>query len=106
MKSATQLSFKFEIIINSKSDVSVKCVKSQNMYILNLDSNNKDHISNYLSVSTTYTYSWHLRLGHENKNKMIRMHKSGLILQINLNDFDIYESCIKSKLSSKSFFKN
>ena len=37
---------------------------------------------------------------------MIRMYKSGLIPQINSDNFDICEPCIKGKMSSKSFSKS
>ena len=97
--------FKSGTVVISKGNVSVKGVKDHNMYVLNVDIN-KVPISEYLNVSTDCTYLWHLRLGHINKNKMIRMYKSGLIPQINSDNFDICEPCIKGKMSSKSFSKS
>jgi hypothetical protein len=40
-----------------------------------------------------------------NKHKMMRMSKSGLIPQINLDDFYTYEPCIKGKMTAKTFSK-
>ena len=77
------------------------------MYLLKCDIN-KDSISDYLNVSNTLnnTYLWHLRLGHINKQKMMRMSKSGLISQINLDDFHTCEPCIKGKMTAKPFSKH
>jgi hypothetical protein len=41
-----------------------------------------------------------------NKNKMIRMSKSRLLPKINYKDFNICESCIKGKMTNKSFLKH
>ena len=46
------------------------------------------------------SYLWNLRLGHINTSKMIRMNKSGLLPQINFEDFNTCESCIKEKITS------
>jgi hypothetical protein len=53
-----------------------------------------------LHVSVNSSYLWNLRLGYINKNKMIRISKSGLIPQINFEDFNTCESCIKEKITS------
>ena len=64
----------------SKDDIFVSGVKVGGMYLLKCDIN-KDSISDYLNVSNALNniYLWHLRLGHINKQKMMRMSKSGLI---------------------------
>jgi hypothetical protein len=57
-------------------------------------------------VSESSSYLWHLRLGHINKNKLIRMSKSGLLPHFNSEDFNTCKSCIKGKMSNKSFSKH
>jgi hypothetical protein len=52
------------------------------------------------------SFLWHLRLDYINKNKMMRMGKSGLLPNINSEDFNTCKSCIKGKMISKSFSKN
>ena len=74
------------------------------MYFFRVD--NKKSISHYLCVSESSSYLWHLRLGHINKNKLIRMSKSGLFPNFNSENFNICESCIKGKMTNKSFFKH
>ena len=49
------------------------------------------------------TFLWHLRLGHVNKNKMLRIRNKGMLPHINTDDFNISESYVKEKLSRKSF---
>jgi hypothetical protein len=75
------------------------------MYILQID--DKIPISNYLNVLTEKNSSclWNLKLSDINKYKIIRMSSSGLIQQVSSNDFDTCESCIKGKMTSKSFSK-
>jgi hypothetical protein len=70
------------------------------MYFLKVD--NKKSISDYLNVSIDSSFLWHLRLGHINKDKLIRMTKDGLLPNINSEDFNICESCIKGKLTFKT----
>jgi hypothetical protein len=67
---------------------------------------NKKSISDYLIVSVDSSFLWHLRLGHINKDKLIRMSKDGLLANIDSEDFNICESCIKGKLTNKSFSKH
>jgi hypothetical protein len=98
------IKFKSGKVYIRKGNVSVKGVKVDNMYLLKVD--NKISISDYLNVSINSSYLWHLRLGHINKNKMIRMSKSGLLPKINSEDFNICESCIKGKMTNKSFSKH
>jgi hypothetical protein len=57
-------------------------------------------------VSIDSSFFWHLRLGHINKDKLIRMSKSGLLPKIIYENFNIYESCIKGKMTNKSFSKH
>jgi hypothetical protein len=57
-------------------------------------------------VSIDSSFFWHLRLGHINKDKLIRMSKSGLLPKIIYETFNIYESCIKGKMTKKSFSKH
>ena len=59
-----------------------------------------------VSTSENNSYLWHLRLGHINKDKMLRMSRLGLIPQMNTIDFDICESCVKGKMTRKSFNKH
>lgn len=96
--------FKFDIVIISKDNVYVKCVKNHNMHILNIDTN-KVSSFDYVNVSNDYTYLWNLRLCRIKKNKIIRICKSWLIPHINSKYFNICESCFKQKLSSKYFTK-
>jgi hypothetical protein len=90
----------------SKGNISVSGAKVDGMYVLKCD-DNKDFISDYFNVSNALnnTYLWHLCLGHINKQKMTRMSKSGLIPQINLDDFHTCEPCIKGKMTVKPFSK-
>jgi hypothetical protein len=101
-----EVKMKSSHVFISKGDISVFGVKVDGMHLLKCD-NNKDFISDYLNVSNALnnTYLWHLRLGHINKQKMMRMSKSGLIPQINLDDFHICEPCIKGKMTAKPFSK-
>jgi hypothetical protein len=59
-----------------------------NIYLLKVD--NQVSISDYLNVavSENSSYLWHLRLGHINKDKMIRMRRSILLPQVNYEDFN------------------
>jgi hypothetical protein len=101
-----EVKMKYDRVFISKGDISVFGVKVDGMYLLKCDKN-KDSISNYLNVSNASNniYLWHLRLGHINKQKMMRMSKSGLIPQINLDDFHTCELCIKGKMTAKPFSK-
>jgi hypothetical protein len=74
------------------------------MYLLKVD--NKVPISQYSYVFENSFFLWHLRLGHINKNKMKRMSKTRLPPNINFEDFNTCESCIKGKMISKSFSKH
>jgi hypothetical protein len=96
--------FKSRRVYISRGKISVKGTKEDNMYFLKVD--NKRSISDYVNVSNDDSYLWHLRLGHINKDKLIRMSKSGL-LPTNISEkFAICESCIKGKMTNKSFSKH
>jgi hypothetical protein len=96
--------FKSRRVYTSRGKISVKGTKEDNMYFLKVD--NKRSISDYVNVSNDDSYLWHLRLGHINKDKLIRMNKSGL-LPTNISEkFAICESCIKGKMTNKSFSKH
>ena len=73
-----EVKMKSDRVFISKGDISISGVKVNSMYSLKCD-NNKDFISDYLNVSNVLnnTHLWHLRLGHINKQKMMRMSKSG-----------------------------
>ena len=87
-----EVKMKSSRVFISKGDISVSGVKVDGMYLLKCDIN-KDSIYDYLNVSNALnnTYLWHLHLGYINKQKMMRMSKSGLIPQINFDDFHICE---------------
>lgn len=104
-KKPNTVEFKSGIVIIRKDNVLVKYVRNHDMYILNTNIN-KVSISNFMNVYNDSIYLRHLRLGHISKNKMIIMYKSRLIPHINLENFTIYEPCVKEKLSSKSFTKS
>jgi hypothetical protein len=57
-------------------------------------------------VTIDSSFLWHLRFGHINKDKLIRISRGGLLQKINSKDFNICESCIKGKLTNKSFSKH
>ena len=69
---------------------------------------NKISFSNdvYLFDSHDNTFLWHLWLGHINKNKMWIMSNKRMLAEVNIDDFNISESCVKEKLSRKSFSKH
>ncbi len=69
-----EIKIKSSRVFISKGNISVSGVKVDGMYLLKCDIN-KDFISDYLNVSNAL-----------NKQKMMRMSKSGLIPQINLDD--------------------
>ena len=105
-KKVFKIKIKSSCVFIIKGDISVSGVKVDGMYLLKCD-NNKDFIYDYLNVlnALNNTCLWHLRLGHINKQKMMRMSKSGLIHLINLDDFHTCEPCIKRKMTSKPFSK-
>jgi hypothetical protein len=76
------------------------------MFFLKVD--NKISISDYVNVSIDNSYLWHLRLGHINKDKLIRMSKSGLLQRswnlTHLRDLVIHvaaKSLPKNRISEK-----
>ena len=91
--------FKSEKVYIRKGNISVKGTKIDNMYFIKVDNKN----SHYLCVSERSSYLWPLRLRHINKNKLIRISKSGLLHNFNSEDFNICEFCIKGKMTNKSF---
>jgi hypothetical protein len=99
-----KIKFKSMKVYIRKWNISVKGTKIDNMYFIKVD--NKNFISHYLCVSESSSYLWHLRLGHINKNKLIRMSKSGLLPHFNSEDFNTCKSCIKGKMTNKSFSKH
>jgi hypothetical protein len=66
---------------------------------------NKRSISNYVDLSIDSFFLWHLRIGHINKDKLIRMSKSRLLPKTISKKFNICESCIKGEMANKSFSK-
>jgi hypothetical protein len=98
------IKFKYGKVYIRKRDISVKGTKIDNMYFIKVD--NKKSISHYLCVSESSSYLWQLRLGHINKNKLIRMSKSGLLPHFNFENFNTCESCIKDKMTNKSSSKH
>ena len=69
-------------------NILVKDTKVDKMYFLKVD--NKKSIYDYLNVSIDSSILWHLRLGHINKDKLIRMSKSGLLPKILSKNFNIF----------------
>jgi hypothetical protein len=98
------IKFKSIKVYIRKWNISVKCTKVDNMYFLKVD--NKIPISNHVNVSIDSSFLWYLRLGHINEDKLIRMSKSGLLPKIIYENFNICESCIKGKMTNKSFSKH
>ena len=82
----------------SRGNISVKGITEDNMYFLKVD--NKKSISDYMNVSIDSSFLWHLKLGHINKDKLIRMSKSGLLPKTISEKFNICESCIKGILKT------
>lgn len=68
--------------------------KVENMYCI--DFLNKIKISNVCTFAID-SHMWHLRLGHINKDKMLRMCKSGLIPNLQEIDSSIYEPCVQGR---------
>ena len=77
-------------LLGKKGYIYVKGIRFDDMYSVCI---NKSISSEYAFVSTVQnlSYLWHLRLGHINKNKMIRMSKNGMLPQVNAHDFDTCE---------------
>ena len=62
------------------------------------------HISLKRKISNTnQTYLWLLRLGHINLNKIQRVVKSGTLYSVVLEDFQVYESYLKGKMTKRPF---
>jgi hypothetical protein len=59
-----------------RGNISIKGTKIDHMYFLKVD--NKKSIYDYLTVSVDSSFLWHLRLGHINKDKLIRMSKDAI----------------------------
>jgi hypothetical protein len=98
------IKFKYGKVYIRKGNISAKGTKINNMCFIKVD--NKNSISHYLCVSESSSYLWHLRLSHINKNKLIRMSKSGLLPHFNSDNFNTCESCIKGKMTNKSSSKH
>ncbi|KAM1500447.1 hypothetical protein ACFX10_023002 [Malus domestica] len=90
------------VTIGKKGYIYIRGIRVDDMYSVCI---NKSISSEYAFVSTVQnlSYLWHLRLYHINKNKIMRMSKNGMLPQISAHDFDTCESCIKGKMTRKSF---
>jgi hypothetical protein len=86
------IKFKSRKVYISRGNILVKGTKEDNMYFLKVY--NKISISDYVNVSIDSSFLWHLILGHINKDKLIRISKSGLLPKTISEKFNIYESCI------------
>jgi hypothetical protein len=56
-----------------------------------------------ISIKDNKTYLWHLRLGHVRKQKIGKMIKMGLLIDVVLEDYPTCESCIVGKMIKKSY---
>ncbi|GJW95292.1 retrotransposon protein, putative, ty1-copia subclass [Tanacetum coccineum] len=52
------------------------------------------------------SYLWHCRLAHIGKTRMQKLHREGLLENIDEESFDKCESCISGKMTKKPFNKN
>lgn len=93
------------VTIRKDGHVIVRGKKVDDMYQVML--NNNTSISSYLFVSTFISpYTWHLRLGHINKDKLLSMGNTGLLPNFEKVDFGICEPCILGKMTKKPFKKS
>jgi hypothetical protein len=97
------IKFKSRKVYIRKGNTFINGTKVDNMYLIKVIIKFPFHIIHMFESSF---YLWHLRLGCINKNKMIRMSKSRVLPHINSEDFNICESCIKRKMTNKSFSKH
>ena len=67
------------------------------------------HISCELSIGTkrgaikeNCSTSWHKRLGHISKERILRLMKDGLLHNLDFNDYSVCIGCIKGKQSNRN----
>ena len=53
--------------------------------------------------STNEAYLWHMRLGHINPNKILRLIKDGLLEPLDFDEFTVCESCLDGKMTKQPF---
>ena len=104
-KKGYEIRLKFGRVTICKGNVKLKGVRIDDMYALDNNIFNKDLVC-YYSIVLDSSYLWHLRLGHISKNKIERMSKTGILPNLNIENFDVCESCIKGKMIAKTFTKH
>ena len=81
-----------------------------NLYILELSalpsvsvtlSNNTVSSTKCLKLNENSSILWHKRLGHISKQRIERLIKDEILLDLDFSDFDTCVDCIKGKLTSK-----
>ncbi|GKE57253.1 retrotransposon protein, putative, ty1-copia subclass, partial [Tanacetum coccineum] len=89
--SAISVNGVFEIDMNNN-------VKNNNNSIFSINKKRK--------LDLDSSYLWHCRLAHIGKTRMQKLHREGLLENINEESFDKCESCISGKMTKKPFNKN
>ena len=104
-KKGYEIRLKSSHVTICKGNIKLKGVRIDDMYALDNNIFNKDLVC-YYSIVLDSSYLWHLRLGHISKNKIERMSKTGILHNLNIENFDVCESCIKGKMIAKPFTKH
>ena len=104
-KKGYEIKLKSDCVTICKGKVKLKRVRIDDMYVLNSNIYNKDSVCSYSIVSNS-SYLWHLWLWHISKNKIERISKTGILPNLNIENFDVCESCIKGNMTTKPFAKH